>query len=47
LHTQADISKAIIEGINFGLLDCLNSIQQLGIKSKSARVIGGGANFDT
>ena len=43
-HTRGDLSRAIMEGVNFGLLDCLNSITTLGIKPKHARVIGGGVN---
>jgi xylulokinase len=42
-HNQADLSRAILEGVNFGLLDCLNSIKKLGINPTSARAIGGGA----
>lgn len=42
-HTRGDLSKAIINGINLGLLDNLFSINSLGLKPKIARVIGGGA----
>jgi xylulokinase len=45
-HTQGDLSRAVIEGVNFGLLDCLNSITALGVKPKTARVIGGGAKSE-
>jgi xylulokinase len=45
-HNRGDMSRAIIEGINFGLLDCLNSITALKIKPKVARVIGGGAKSE-
>jgi xylulokinase len=42
-HTRGDISRAIINGINLGLLDNLFSINSLKIKPTSARVVGGGA----
>lgn len=42
-HTQADMTRAVLEGISFGLLDCQNSIKELGIIPQSAKVIGGGA----
>ncbi|GHU26351.1 hypothetical protein FACS1894152_0800 [Bacilli bacterium] len=43
-HKRGDLSRAVMEGVNFGLLDCLNSINALGLKPKEARVIGGGSN---
>jgi xylulokinase len=45
-HVRGDMSRAVLEGINFGLLDCLNSISALKIKPKIACVIGGGAKSD-
>ncbi len=42
-HTRADMSRAVLEGINFGLLDCYREIQEAGVKATFARVIGGGA----
>lgn len=42
-HTRDDISRAVINGINFGLLDNLLAIKALGFNPLSARVVGGGA----
>jgi xylulokinase len=42
-HKRGEMSKAVIDGINFGLLDNLISINNLKIVPKEARVIGGGA----
>jgi xylulokinase len=45
-HTRADMIKAVLEGISLGLKDCYISLKMSGIKSDSARVIGGGAKSD-
>jgi xylulokinase len=45
-HTRSDICKAVIDGINLGLLDNLISINALDIKPKCARVVGGGAKSE-
>ena len=41
--TRAAMTKAVLEGVCFGLKDCLNAIDDLGVAPTSARVIGGGA----
>jgi xylulokinase len=42
-HTREDMSRAVMEGVCFGILDCLKSIQETGISPECARVVGGGA----
>lgn len=42
-HTRDDMSRAVLEGISFGLLDCFRSMQAVGVTAGFARVIGGGA----
>ena len=41
--TRAAMTRAVLEGVCFGLKDCLNAVNEQGITPKSARVIGGGA----
>lgn len=43
MHSRANITRAILEGVSFGLYDCLLAMRELGNKTTSARVIGGGA----
>lgn len=42
-HTHADFSRAVFEGISFGLLDCMNLIRGLGAQAEDIRVTSGGA----
>ncbi len=42
-HGKAHLARAVIEGVTFGLLDCLNLVRDLGIGVKAVRVSGGGA----
>lgn len=42
-HTRDDMSRAVLEGISFGLLDCYRSMLEAGAAASFARVIGGGA----
>jgi len=42
-HTRDDMSRAVLEGISFGLLDCYRSMIEAGASASFARVIGGGA----
>lgn len=42
-HTRDDLSRAVLEGISFGLLDCYRSMLEAGASASFARVIGGGA----
>jgi len=46
LHHRGDMTRAVIEGVCFGLRDCLDAIAAAGLSSDSARVIGGGAKSD-
>jgi xylulokinase len=42
-HTRADLIRALIEGVSFSQMDCLDIIQHMGVPVESARVSGGGA----
>jgi xylulokinase len=42
-HTRADLIRALIEGVSYSQMDCLQIIEQMGVAVKSIRVSGGGA----
>jgi xylulokinase len=42
-HRRADISRAVIEGITFGLKDNIELIRALGVRVDEVRLAGGGA----
>lgn len=42
-HHKAHLSRAVLEGISFGLVDSLNLMRQLGLTINQVRVSGGGA----
>jgi xylulokinase len=42
-HTRADLIRALIEGVSYSQMDCLEIIQQMGVAVRSVRVSGGGA----
>ncbi len=42
-HGKAHLARAVIEGVTYGLLDCLNLVRDLGIQVRHVRVSGGGA----
>lgn len=42
-HSRAHMVRAVIEGITFGLRDCLELLKSLGIRFNRVRVSGGGA----
>ena len=42
-HTRADLIRALIEGVSYSQMDCLQIIEQMGVEVKSVRVSGGGA----
>lgn len=42
-HDCAHMARAVIEGITFGLRDCLELLKNLGIKFNRVRISGGGA----
>lgn len=43
MHTDAHFTRATLEGVAFSLLDCLHTLQELGVKMSRVRIIGGGA----
>lgn len=43
-HTDADMARALVEGVSFSLLDCLRRIEALGIVSEDVKLTGGGAD---
>jgi xylulokinase len=42
-HTRADLIRALLEGVSYSQKDCLDIIEQMGVKVESVRVSGGGA----
>ena len=42
-HDRAALIRAVLEGVAFGLRDCLDLISELGIEATAGRVSGGGA----
>ena len=42
-HGQKQMTKAVVEGVSLSLLDCLKTVNECGIPTSDARVIGGGA----
>jgi xylulokinase len=42
-HTRADLIRSLIEGVSYSQKDCLDIIQNLGVRIDSVRVSGGGA----
>lgn len=42
-HTRAHFARAVMEGVSFSLLDCLNVIRETGQDPKEVRIGGGGA----
>lgn len=45
-HKRADMTKAVVDGICFGLRDCYDNILGMGAEAGFARVIGGGSRSD-
>ena len=45
-HKRADLTKAVVDGICFGLNDCYDNILGMGAEAGFARVIGGGSRSD-
>ena len=43
-HKRADLIRALIEGVCYSQRDCLDIIQELGVRAASVRASGGGAN---
>jgi xylulokinase len=42
-HTRADLIRALLEGVSYSQMDCLEIIEQMGVTVESVRVSGGGA----
>jgi xylulokinase len=42
-HTRADLIRAVLEGVAYSQMDCLQIIEQMGVEVKSVRLSGGGA----
>lgn len=45
-HSRSDLTRAVIEGINFGLRDSLEIIKDMNIPTSIVRISGGGAKSD-
>lgn len=41
--TRSEMTQAVLEGVTFGLRDCLEVAKSLGIELKKTRIVGGGA----
>ena len=41
--TRADMTQAVLEGVSFGLRDCLEVAKSLGIHLERTKIVGGGA----
>ncbi len=44
--TQADMTRAVLEGVSYSLREVLEAMKPLGVSCKAARIIGGGAKSD-
>ena len=42
-HTRADLVRAVLEGVAYSQMDCLEIIERMGVTVKSVRLSGGGA----
>lgn len=42
-HQRADMIRAVLEGVSYSLMDCLQIIEEMGTPVKSVRLSGGGA----
>jgi xylulokinase len=42
-HTRADLIRSLLEGVSYSQKDCLDIIEQMGAKTESVRLSGGGA----
>ena len=43
IHTQADILRAVMEGVSYSLTDCLDVLHEMGVEIDSMMACGGGA----
>jgi xylulokinase len=42
-HNRADLIRALLEGVCYSQKDCLEIVEQMGVRAASVRVSGGGA----
>ncbi len=42
-HTRADMIRSLLEGVSYSQKDCLDIIEELGVRVESVRASGGGA----
>ena len=45
-HDRGALARSVLEGVAFGLRDCLDLLRSLGVDARTARVSGGGARSD-
>jgi xylulokinase len=45
-HDRGALTRAVLEGVGFGLRDSLELLRELGVEPESGRVSGGGARSD-
>lgn len=45
-HDRGAVTRAVLEGVAYGLRDCLELLQDLGVEPSAGRVSGGGARSD-
>ena len=43
-HQRAHVTRSVLEGITFGLADCLELVRSAGIEARKIRISGGGAS---
>jgi xylulokinase len=46
LHDRGALVRAVLEGVAYGLRDCLDLLRTLGVEPRTARISGGGARSD-
>lgn len=44
IHTRSHLIRAVMEGVSFSLLDCLNILKEMGCDVKEIRACGGGGS---
>jgi xylulokinase len=46
-HGRAELTRAVLEGVGFNLLTCIEAFRRLGVEVSSVDAVGGGAESDT
>ena len=46
-HGPAELTRAVLEGVGFNLLTCVNAFRVLGVRVHAVDAVGGGAESDT